>query len=142
MENRESYALLRSQAGVDATADALARALADAGNKIFARIDQAAEAVAVGLKLRPTVLLVFGNPRVGTNLMDAVPALALDLPMKIVVWQDRSETFVGFNLLRTLAARFGTNAVDESLAAIDRTVRGLIEKALAGLAPAAALSDS
>ena len=55
--------------------------------KLFARIDQSAEAAAVGLTLRPTILLIFGDPRKGTPLMEAHPSLAMDLPLKALIWE-------------------------------------------------------
>ena len=55
--------------------------------KLFARIDQSAEAAAVGLTLRPTTLLVFGDPSKGTPLMESYPTLAIDLPLKALVWE-------------------------------------------------------
>jgi uncharacterized protein (DUF302 family) len=55
--------------------------------KLFARIDQAAEAAAVGLVLRHTTLLIFGDPAKGTPLMDAYPSVAIDLPLKALVWE-------------------------------------------------------
>ena len=68
------------------------------GMKIFARIDQAAEAGAVGLTLRPTVLLIFGDPRGGTPLMEKYPSLALDLPLKALVWQSEdAKTWLSYN---------------------------------------------
>ncbi|MEO8604910.1 MAG: DUF302 domain-containing protein [bacterium] len=55
---------------------------------IFARIDQQAAARAVGVVMRPMVLVIFGNPKVGTPLMQAYPSLAIDLPLKALVWED------------------------------------------------------
>ena len=64
--------------------------------KLFAKIDQAEEAAAVGLSLRPTTLLIFGDPAKGTPLMDAHPSLALDLPLKALVWEiTPSEVYIG-----------------------------------------------
>jgi uncharacterized protein (DUF302 family) len=63
--------------------------------KLFARIDQSAEAAAVGLTLRPTILLIFGDPSRGTPLMESYPTLAVDLPLKALVWElSPSEVFV------------------------------------------------
>ncbi len=76
---------LRSRYSVSETVDRLEALLRGKGIKIFARIDQAAEAMAVGLTLRPTVLLIFGDPRTGTLLMDRYPSLALDLPLKALI---------------------------------------------------------
>ena len=72
---------------VSETLDRLEAALRQQGVKIFARIDQQAEAQSVGLTLRPTQLLIFGSPQAGTPLMSAFPTLALDLPLKALVWE-------------------------------------------------------
>ncbi len=66
--------------------------------KVFARIDQSAEAASVGLKLRPTVLLIFGDPAKGTPLMESHPTLALDLPLKALAWESKpGEVYVSLN---------------------------------------------
>jgi uncharacterized protein (DUF302 family) len=78
------------------TADLLESFLSGKGNKIFARIDQAAEAAAVGLELRPTILLLFGNPKAGTPLMQQYPNLALDLPLKLLIWEEAGKVHVSF----------------------------------------------
>ena len=73
-------------------ADALAAAegaLDQAGVPLIARIDHGRSATGAGLSLRPTILLLFGSPRGGTPLMEAFPTSAVDLPMKLLVWQDR-----------------------------------------------------
>jgi uncharacterized protein (DUF302 family) len=72
-------------------------AVLDARNiKLFARIDQSAEAAAVGLTLRPTTLLFFGDPSKGTPLMECYPTLAVDLPLKALVWEvSPSEVYIG-----------------------------------------------
>jgi uncharacterized protein (DUF302 family) len=72
---------------VTETADRLQTLLSAKGMKVFARIDQAAEAEAVGMRLRPTILLLFGNPKAGTPLMEQFPSLALDLPLKALIWE-------------------------------------------------------
>jgi uncharacterized protein (DUF302 family) len=68
--------------------DRLEAALKAKGVKIFARIDHAAGAVSVGMKLRPTQALIFGNPKAGTPLMQANQTIGLDLPLKILSWED------------------------------------------------------
>ena len=78
---------LPSNHSVAETADRLEALLKSKGIKIFARIDQAAEAKAVGLEMRPTVLLIFGDPKAGTPLMNRYPSLAMDLPLKALVWE-------------------------------------------------------
>jgi uncharacterized protein (DUF302 family) len=77
---------------VTQTVDRLSDAIQQAGATLFAHIDQAAEAERVGLALRPTRLLVFGNPAAGTHIMEAAPLAALDLPMRVLVWEDDDGT--------------------------------------------------
>ena len=78
------------------TADLLENFLSSKGMKIFARIDQAAEAAAVGLALRPTILILFGSPKAGTPLMQQYPELALDLPLRVLVWEEAGKVHVSF----------------------------------------------
>jgi uncharacterized protein (DUF302 family) len=82
---------LGSQHSVAETADRLETLLKAKGLKIFARIDQAAEARAVGLTMRPMVLIIFGDPKTGTPLMERYPSLALDLPLKALIWESAEE---------------------------------------------------
>jgi uncharacterized protein (DUF302 family) len=88
------------------TADLLESFLSTKGMKIFARIDQAAEAVAVGLELRPTILLLFGNPKAGTPLMQQYPNLALDLPLKTLIWEEAGQVHVTFTSPEELRERY------------------------------------
>lgn len=82
--------------------------LASKGQKVFVVIDQRAEAQAVGLDMRETTLVVFGNPAVGTAVMEAAPLVALDLPLKILVWSDGDGiTRVSYTDPATLGARDG-----------------------------------
>ena len=68
------------------------------GMTVFARIDHAAGAAAAGLSLRPTDLLIFGNARGGTPLMQANQTIGIDLPLKVLVWQDASgDTWLSYN---------------------------------------------
>jgi uncharacterized protein (DUF302 family) len=75
------------------------------GLKLFAVIDQAAEARQVGLELRETTLVIFGSPAAGTPVMAASPLAALDLPLKVLVWDDAGQTKVSYNSPDWLAAR-------------------------------------
>ena len=80
---------------------------------IFATIDQRAAARSVGQELRETVLIMFGNPAAGTPVMDAEPLAGLDLPLKVLVWDDGGRTRVSYLSPTALAARY---ALSESLA--------------------------
>ncbi len=75
------------------------------GMKLFAAIDQSAEARQVGLSLRETVLVLFGSPAAGTPVMAAAPLAALDLPLKVLVWDDEGQTKVSYYAPTALAAR-------------------------------------
>jgi uncharacterized protein (DUF302 family) len=88
--------------------------LADKGVKVFDTIDQRAAARAVGLDMRETVLVIFGNPAAGTPVMIAAPLAALDLPLKVLIWDDEGQTKVTYYAPAALAARHHLN---EDLAA-------------------------
>jgi uncharacterized protein (DUF302 family) len=111
--------------------DAIARlesAIRAAGMKVFARIDQAAEARAVGLAMPPAVVLLFGSPKGGTPLMVARPTVAIDLPLKALVWQDeRGSVWLTYNTPALLVARHG---LDPALAARLAPAGTLLEKAV------------
>jgi uncharacterized protein (DUF302 family) len=90
------------------TMDRLEAALRASGVTIFARIDHAAGAAEVGESLRPTELLIFGNPKAGTPLMQAGQTIGIDLPLKALVWQDADgKTQVSYNEPGWLARRHG-----------------------------------
>ncbi|MGH3280149.1 MAG: DUF302 domain-containing protein [Trebonia sp.] len=74
------------------------------GMKLFAVIDQAAEARQVGLTLRETMLVIFGNPKAGTPVMAAAPLSALDLPLKVLIWADGEQAKVSYYAPAALAA--------------------------------------
>jgi uncharacterized protein (DUF302 family) len=97
------------------------------GLKLFAVIDQAAEARKVGLQLRPTTLVLFGSPVAGTPVMDAAPLAALDLPLKILVWDDQKRTHVTYLSPAALAARYDLHPdLAHNLAGIDPLTDALI----------------
>jgi len=81
------------------------------GLTVFARLDQAAEARAVGLSMRPMVLVIFGDPKAGTPLMQRYPSLAVDLPLKALVWESADgKTWISHNRPDFLQARHGLEA--------------------------------
>jgi uncharacterized protein (DUF302 family) len=111
---------------VAATVARFTELLAAKGVKVFAVIDQAAEARQAGLDLRETVLMIFGNPAAGTPVMAAAPLSALDLPLKILVWDDSGQTTVSYYAPAAIAARYQLPAgLAANLAAI-----GLLTDAL------------
>ncbi|MCC6791447.1 MAG: DUF302 domain-containing protein [Thermomicrobiales bacterium] len=97
-----------SRRSVADTIDALAATVEAAGLTVFARIDHAAGAVSAGLSLRPTELLVFGNPRAGTPLMQENQVAGLDLPMKALAWEDENgEVWITYPDAAWIGARHG-----------------------------------
>jgi uncharacterized protein (DUF302 family) len=122
--------IVRSRYNYADTVASLQRIITDGGNRIFCAIDQAAAAADVGMALRPTTLILFGNPQGGTLLMDAFPEVALALPLKILVWEDAGDVNVAYTSAADIAARYHItgmderiNAMDKSLAAITASVR-------------------
>jgi uncharacterized protein (DUF302 family) len=103
---------IKSKHSVADTAARLADLLNSRGIKIFARIDQRSEAEKVGLALRPTELVIFGDPKTGTPLMDAYPSLGLDLPLKALIYEGATgEVWLCFNSPEYLAERHGLATV-------------------------------
>jgi uncharacterized protein (DUF302 family) len=99
---------IRSSYGPKETMDRLEAAVKAKGLTVFARIDHAAGATEVGLPLRPTELLIFGNAKGGTPLMQAAQTIGIDLPLKALVWQDASgSTWLSYNDPSWLAQRHG-----------------------------------
>jgi uncharacterized protein (DUF302 family) len=97
-----------SKHSVEQTVEALSNILKSKGVAVFALIDHSGEAEKVGLKMRPTKLLIFGNPKAGTPLMLASPSSAIDLPLKLLVWEDaQSKVWVSYNSPEYLRERHG-----------------------------------
>lgn len=93
---------------VDEVVNSLTALLQAKGIALFALVDHSGEAAKVGLAMRPTKLLIFGDPRAGTPLMLAAPSSAIDLPLKVLVWQDEAgSTQIAYNSPAYLAARHG-----------------------------------
>ena len=96
--------------GPQETMDRLKRGVEDKGLKVFARIDHAEGAASVDQSLRPTELLVFGNPRGGTPFMQCAQTIGIDLPMKALVWKDgNGQVWLGYNDPAHIADRHGVS---------------------------------
>ena len=97
-----------SKHSVEQTVETLSNILKSKGVAVFALIDHSGEAEKVGLKMRPTKLLIFGNPKAGTPLMLASPSSAIDLPLKLLVWEDaQGKVWVSYNSPEYLRERHG-----------------------------------
>jgi uncharacterized protein (DUF302 family) len=97
-----------SNHSVDETVEKLKGILQAKGATVFALVDHSGEAAKVGMKMPPTKLLIFGNPKAGTPLMLAAPSSAIDLPLKILIWEDaRGKVWVSYNSPAYLQERHG-----------------------------------
>ena len=99
-----------SNHSVAQTVDRLKAALQSKGVTLFALIDHSGEAEKVGMKMPPTHLLIFGSPKAGTPLMLAAPSVAIDLPLKILVWEDgQGKVWISYNSPAYLQQRHGVS---------------------------------
>jgi uncharacterized protein (DUF302 family) len=97
-----------SNHSVEQTVESLTNILKAKGVALFALIDHSGEAEKIGLKMRPTKLLIFGNPKAGTPLMLASPSSAIDLPLKILIWEDdQGKVWLSYNSPEYLIERHG-----------------------------------
>src|SRR5499433_1596083 len=97
-----------SNHSVDETVKKIEGILDAKGVTLFALVDHSGEAEKAGIKMRPTKLLIFGNPKAGTPLMLAAPSIAIDLPLKILVWEDgQGKVWVSYNSPQYLKERHG-----------------------------------
>jgi uncharacterized protein (DUF302 family) len=117
-----------------ATIDRFAAAVRHAGWVVFTEIDHAAAAQGAGMNLRPRTVVIFGNPRAGTPAMAGHPTLALDLPMRILVWQDEmGRIFVtrstGDDLAERVFARHGISVPPQARSETDAILDGFVRRA-------------
>ncbi len=104
---------------VKETLDKLTKVLEEKGIKVAARVDHAAGAKAVGMDLPPTEVIFFGNPKLGTPLMQSNPHIGIDLPMRVIAWSDKAgKTWVGYTSADALKVRYGIKDKDEVFAAM------------------------
>ncbi len=119
-----------SNYGPEDTMNRLEAAVAAKGMTVFARIDHAAGARAVGLSLRPTKVLIFGNAKAGTLLMQSAQTIGIDLPLKALVWQDISgNTWLSYNDPAWLAQRHGLSGETEAAVGIMTTALNAVATA-------------
>lgn len=118
-----------SKFSVEETVSRLKALLGERNVPVFATFDHGENARRVGMELRPTQVLVFGNPKVGTRLMQDSQAIALDLPLRLSVWQDeRGRVWVGYRNMDRLAAEYGIKDTATVLA-LERMLQGLAARA-------------
>lgn len=127
----DGMSAVKSPRSVQATMDKLEALAKERGLTVFARVDHAAGAAKIGQTLRPTQLLIFGNPQGGTPFMNCAQSVGIDLPLKALVWEDaQAQVWVGTNDAAFIAKRHGVPdcAVAPNIA---KAVGGLVEAATA-----------
>lgn len=124
---------LRSAHDFKTTLDRLLQALKAKAVRVFAVVDHAGGAAGVGLKLRPTTLVVFGNPAAGTPLMQAAQTAGVDLPMKALVWQDAEGAVnVSYDDPAWIAVRHELGASAQQAAPLTAAIKGFAAQAAGG----------
>ena len=119
----------RSNHSVDETLERLKSTLQAKGVTLFMIVDHSGEAEKAGLTMRPTKLVIFGNPKAGTPLMLAVPSIAIDLPLKILIWEDREgKVWVSYNSPTYLQERHGLpHELLQNIAAVETLAAAVAE---------------
>jgi|SRR5665213_83615 len=124
---------IRSNFGPRDTMNRLEAAVKARGMTVFARIDHAAGASAVALPLQPTEVMLFGNARGGTPLMQSVQTLGIDLPLRALVWQDAAgTTWLSYNDPAWLAQRHGLYGAEAPVAAMIAALDAVTKTATTG----------
>jgi uncharacterized protein (DUF302 family) len=124
---------IQSSYGPEETIHRLEAEIRSRGMAVFAHIDHAAGAAAVGLSLRPTDVLLFGNARGGTPLMQSVQTIGIDLPLKMLVWRDAAgDTWLSYNDPYWIAKRHGLGQAAESTVSAMSAALGGLAKTAAG----------
>ncbi len=119
----EGLILKKSAFDVATTTDRLESLLKSKGMTIFNRIDHAQNANRVNKSLRPTQLIIFGNPKIGTLLMQCQPTVAIDLPQKMLIWEDqKNQVWLSYNSPDYLRARHELKGCDISLKKISKAL--------------------
>ena len=126
----EGLTTIPSSLGPKETMDRLVAEIRAKGMNVFARIDHATGAAEVGLKLRPTELILFGNALGGTPLMQSVQTVGIDLPLKVLVWQDaEGKTWVSYNEPRWIAQRHGVTSTEQVVSKMTDMLSATLRKA-------------
>jgi uncharacterized protein (DUF302 family) len=119
----EGMARVESEHSVPETAERLVDALEEAGLTIMAQVDHAANADSVDMSLRPTQVVIFGNPAAGTPLMQCSQSIAIDLPQKALIWEDADgAVWLGYNDPDYLRERHAITGCEEQLSGVEQAL--------------------
>ena len=121
---------VQSTFNVEETADRMVSILKEKGMTVFNRIKHSAAAAEVGIELRNTELILFGNPKVGSPLMKCQQSAAIDLPQKALIWEDdKAKVWISYNDPRYLGKRHNITGCEEVISKIETALAGISESA-------------
>jgi len=128
----EGLIVIKSPHSVSESLDRMSALLEKKGIKVIARVPHSKAAAGVGIEMRPTELLIFGNPKLGSPLMQSQQTTAIDLPMKMIAWQDADgQVWIGYNDPAWIAQRHGITDRDPVIAKMSGALKGLSAKVVA-----------
>ena len=121
---------IESQHNAADTANKLVSVIENKGLKLFARINHSQNAASLNMELRATELVIFGNPKIGTPLMQCAQTTGLDLPQKILIWEDDGgKTYITYNSPEYLKKRHGVVGCNKILEKVTKALKGLTHAA-------------
>lgn len=130
---QDGIEIMQSEYSVAETTDRLENILEDNGLTIFQKVDHQEGAASVNMELPPTTVLIFGNPKLGTPLMQCAHTVAIDLPQKILVWADKDgQVKVGYNTIDYLKKRHSIEGCDQELQKISGALQKFAQTAAKG----------
>ena len=128
---QEGFIKIKSPHSVDETVANLNKILTEKGMNVFATIDHQKGAIAADLKLRPTTLVIFGNPKVGTKLMQCDQKIGYDLPLKMLIWEDEDgNAWIGYWNPDNLKNMYDLEACSEVLAKVNNALGNFAKSAV------------
>lgn len=130
---QDGMEIIQSEYSVEETTDRLEKVLKDNGLTIFENVNHQEGATSVNMDLSPSTVFIFGNPRLGTPLMQCAPTVAIDLPQKMLIWKDQNgQVHVGYNSPDYLKKRHNIEGCDQELQKISGALKKFAQNA-AGL---------
>jgi uncharacterized protein (DUF302 family) len=130
VEAADGVVNVQSTFSVKETADRIERLLIDKGMTVFNRIKHSEGAGKVGIELRDTELIIFGNPKVGSPLMGCQQSVAIDLPQKALIWEDdKAKVWISYNDPRYLVRRHSIVGCEDVISKIEKVLAGIAESA-------------
>ncbi len=129
----EGMISVESEYDVDETISRLEQNATEGGNMVVATVPHSQAAEGAGLELRPTALLIFGNPEAGTPFIQASRSMGIDLPQKFLAWEDESgQTWLAYNDIEYLAERHGATGMNEQIQMVSENLQSLAEATAGG----------